>query len=45
MNKIIDLVESLLPNDLLKIGKHPKLGWMDIIERGEFFLLNEAHRL
>lgn len=40
---LIELLKSLNSKELNRLGKHPKLGKMDIPKWTEFFLLHEAH--
>lgn len=38
-------VHNLTDLGLNRVGKHPKLGWMDIPDWTEFFLLHESHHI
>jgi uncharacterized damage-inducible protein DinB len=43
--EIIGLVSSLPDQELKKIGSHPVMGYLDLTEWIEFFLLHEAHHM
>ncbi len=43
--EIFHTINNLTSLGLTKKGKHPKLGWMDITEWAEFYLLHEAHHI
>ena len=42
---IFTKITSLANDELVRRGRHPKLGWLDIVDWVEFFLLHEAHHL
>lgn len=42
---IVRLVDSLDEEDLRRVGVHPVLGALDVLEWLEFFLLHEGHHL
>ncbi len=43
--ELIELVQSLSPDQLARLGVHPTMGRMSIPLWIEFFLLHEAHHL
>lgn len=43
--ELFHTLNNLTNLGLMRTGKHPKLGWMNVTEWTEFFLLHEAHHL
>ncbi len=43
--ELFHTLNNLTNLGLMRTGKHPKLGWMNISEWTEFFLLHEAHHI